>query len=86
MVIKVAFSATMGLKNYYTVWTTFLNFSLCYCKNVIYSFSFGPTTYVIEDLGAPNWNKILSWKSENYVDNFVHSTVKSCIKETGFLL
>ena len=28
-------------------------------KDVIYSFSFGPTTYSIEDLEALNGNKIL---------------------------
>ena len=55
-------------------------------KDVIYSFSCGPTTYSIEDLGALNGNKTLSRESENYVYNFPHSTVKSCIKETGFLL
>ena len=55
-------------------------------KDVIYSFSCGPTTYSIEDLEALNGNKILSLESESYVYSFAHITVKSCIKETGFLL
>ena len=53
---------------------------------MIYKFSFGPTPHSIEDLGALNRNKNLSWESENYVYNFVHSTVKSSIIETGLFV